>query len=153
MPEVKEQILKYGFLPLQNRPVDELQELREIGNRALGQGGAATPASRARNSVLESRAVGEYGGQTDAHRPWIGRDCSARLAARHRAAAQDYPSRPVTILVPFAPGGGTDLIARTLAQKLEQRLGKPFLVENRPGAGTDDRGRSRRQGRRPTATR
>lgn len=53
-----------------------------------------------------------------------------------RAAAQDYPARNVTILVPFAPGGGTDLIARTIGQKLEQRLGKTFLVENRPGAGT-----------------
>ena len=52
------------------------------------------------------------------------------------AAAQDYPTRGTTILVPFAPGGGTDLIARALGQKLEQRLGKPFLIENRPGAGT-----------------
>jgi tripartite-type tricarboxylate transporter receptor subunit TctC len=51
-------------------------------------------------------------------------------------AAQDYPTRTTTILVPFAAGGGTDLIARTLAQKLEARLGKTFLVENRPGAGT-----------------
>jgi tripartite-type tricarboxylate transporter receptor subunit TctC len=51
-------------------------------------------------------------------------------------AAQDYPTRGTTILVPFAPGGGTDVIARAVGQKLEQRLGKPFLVENRPGAGT-----------------
>jgi tripartite-type tricarboxylate transporter receptor subunit TctC len=58
------------------------------------------------------------------------------LSCTHRAAAQDYPARTTTILVPFAPGGGTDLIARTVAQKLEQRLGKTFLVENRPGAGT-----------------
>jgi tripartite-type tricarboxylate transporter receptor subunit TctC len=54
---------------------------------------------------------------------------------RH-SAAQDYPTHSVTILVPFAPGGGTDLIARAVAQKLEQRLGKTFVVENRPGAGT-----------------
>ena len=52
------------------------------------------------------------------------------------AAAQDYPTRNVTILVPFAPGGGTDVLARAVAQKLEQRLGKPFVIENRPGAGT-----------------
>jgi tripartite-type tricarboxylate transporter receptor subunit TctC len=52
------------------------------------------------------------------------------------AAAQDYPTRPVTIVVPFAAGGGTDIIARILAQKLEQRLGKSFLIDNKPGAGS-----------------
>jgi tripartite-type tricarboxylate transporter receptor subunit TctC len=61
----------------------------------------------------------------------------AALAALPRAAAaQDYPTHPVTILVPFAPGGGTDILARVIAQKLEPRLGKPFVIENRLGAGT-----------------
>jgi tripartite-type tricarboxylate transporter receptor subunit TctC len=50
--------------------------------------------------------------------------------------AEDYPSRPVSFIVPFAPAGGTDILARLLAQKLEQRLNKSFVVENRPGAGT-----------------
>ncbi len=61
---------------------------------------------------------------------------AAFVAFHNCAAAQDYPARGTTILVPFAPGGGTDLIARAVGQKLEQRLGKPFLIENRPGAGT-----------------
>ncbi len=52
------------------------------------------------------------------------------------ARTDDYPSRSTTILVPFAPGGGTDLIARAIGQKLEQRYGKSFVIENRPGAGT-----------------
>src|SRR6185436_4421180 len=52
------------------------------------------------------------------------------------ALAQDYPARSVTVLVPFAPGGGTDLLARAVAQKLEERHGKTFVIENRPGAGT-----------------
>jgi tripartite-type tricarboxylate transporter receptor subunit TctC len=51
------------------------------------------------------------------------------------APAQHYPGRPVTIVVPLAPGGGTDFLARLLARHLEQRLGKPLLIENKPGAG------------------
>ena len=52
------------------------------------------------------------------------------------ADAENFPTRPVTFVVPFAPAGGTDILTRLLAQKLELRLGKPFVVENRPGAGT-----------------
>lgn len=52
------------------------------------------------------------------------------------AAAQDYPTRTVTIVNPFAPGGGTDLLARMVAQKLEQRLGQSFVIENKTGAGS-----------------
>jgi tripartite-type tricarboxylate transporter receptor subunit TctC len=51
------------------------------------------------------------------------------------AGAQTYPARPVTFVVPFAPGGGTEFLARLLGQRLEQRLGKPFVIENRPGGG------------------
>jgi len=50
--------------------------------------------------------------------------------------AQDYPNRPVTFVVPFAPGGGTDVLGRLMGQKLSERLGRPFVIENRPGAGT-----------------
>jgi tripartite-type tricarboxylate transporter receptor subunit TctC len=48
----------------------------------------------------------------------------------------EYPNHQVTFIVPFAPAGGTDILARLLGEKLEQALGKPFVVENRPGAGT-----------------
>ncbi|HTS41338.1 MAG TPA: tripartite tricarboxylate transporter substrate binding protein [Xanthobacteraceae bacterium] len=58
----------------------------------------------------------------------------AGVAAAEETAAQ-YPSRPVTFIVPFAPGGVTGLFARLAGQKLEQRLGKPFVVEHRPGGG------------------
>jgi tripartite-type tricarboxylate transporter receptor subunit TctC len=59
-------------------------------------------------------------------------------ASGHAAAqesAEQYPSRAVSFIVPFAPGGVTGLFARLLGQKLEQRLGKPFVVEHRPGGG------------------
>src|SRR5262249_6589162 len=56
-------------------------------------------------------------------------------AAGVGARAETYPTRPVTFVVPFAPGGGTEFLARLLAQRLEQRLGKPFVIENRPGGG------------------
>ena len=52
------------------------------------------------------------------------------------AAAQDYPNRAVTMVVPYAAGGGLDVFARQLAQKLSERLEKTFVVEKRPGAGT-----------------
>ena len=51
------------------------------------------------------------------------------------AQAQDYPTRNATIVVPFAPAGGTDILARMCAHALEQRFGRSFVVENRPGAG------------------
>jgi tripartite-type tricarboxylate transporter receptor subunit TctC len=51
------------------------------------------------------------------------------------AVAQNYPARSIRIILPFTPGGGTDLLARQLAQRLTESLGQPAVVENRPGAG------------------
>ena len=58
------------------------------------------------------------------------------LATYCTAMAQDYPGRPVSLVVPYTPGASTDLVARLYGQRLEQRLGKPLVIENRTGAAT-----------------
>lgn len=60
----------------------------------------------------------------------------AGLALAAPARADDFAATPTRIVVPFAPGGGTDIISRIFAQRLSEQLGKPVVVENKPGAGT-----------------
>jgi tripartite-type tricarboxylate transporter receptor subunit TctC len=60
---------------------------------------------------------------------------AAQMIAASPATAQIYPTRPVTIVVPFAAGGGNDILARLIAQHMGQALGQQFVIENRAGAG------------------
>jgi tripartite-type tricarboxylate transporter receptor subunit TctC len=59
------------------------------------------------------------------------------LAATPAWPAETYPARPVRLIVPFTPGGATDVVGRLIGQKLTERLGQQFVIENRPGAGTN----------------
>jgi tripartite-type tricarboxylate transporter receptor subunit TctC len=60
---------------------------------------------------------------------------AALFAASMSTSAQDWPTKPVKIIVPFAPGGGSDFIARYIARRLTDELKQPFIVDNKPGAG------------------
>jgi tripartite-type tricarboxylate transporter receptor subunit TctC len=68
-------------------------------------------------------------------RRWAGLIVLLALAAPLAAAAQDYPTRPVTFVVPFPPGGSTSVVGRIVAEKMSDTLGRAIVVENRGGAG------------------
>src|SRR5258708_31691481 len=59
------------------------------------------------------------------------------LAGIGSAFAADYPARPVKWVVPYPPGGTTDVLARIVAQWLSEKMGQPFLIENKPGGGNN----------------
>jgi tripartite-type tricarboxylate transporter receptor subunit TctC len=61
---------------------------------------------------------------------------AAATAALTTPALAAFPDKPVKIVVPFAPGGGTDLVARTMGIAMGQELGQPVIIDNKPGAGT-----------------
>jgi tripartite-type tricarboxylate transporter receptor subunit TctC len=62
--------------------------------------------------------------------------CASAALIAAAARAEDFPSRPVTIIVASTPGGGTDIVTRVIAAQLSKQLGQPFVVENLPGAGS-----------------
>src|SRR4051794_18466522 len=60
--------------------------------------------------------------------------CALALGLAAPANAQDYPNRPIRIIVPFGPGGGGDIVGRIFGQVLQEKLGQPVVIENKPGA-------------------
>ena len=90
-----------------------------------GRGGAG----RARSGVTRSAVRACVSQQP----PRCARPC--HRAALSPAAAEDYPARPVTLIVPFAPGGSTTIVARIIAERMAETLGQQIIIDNRPGAG------------------
>ncbi|MGZ3351844.1 MAG: tripartite tricarboxylate transporter substrate binding protein BugD, partial [Xanthobacteraceae bacterium] len=60
----------------------------------------------------------------------------AMILAAGAARADDYPSRPIRLIVPYAAGGGADSVARVIAKRVSETIGQPIVIENRGGAGS-----------------
>jgi tripartite-type tricarboxylate transporter receptor subunit TctC len=98
-----------------------------------------------KNRKREIRTSGSVRDEDGQHPHLLGRRQFLHLAASGAALpvaariarAQTYPTRPVRLIVAYAPGGATDIIARLTGQSLSERIGQPFIIENRPGAGTN----------------
>src|SRR5262245_41850351 len=92
----------------------------------------------ARHHCSGTRAIPGYPRRMirDLFRRGLGALLAAALAvpAAHVAQAQDFPTRPIKLVVAFTAGGTTDFVARLLAERLRSSLGQPVIVENRPGA-------------------
>lgn len=69
------------------------------------------------------------------HRPWLLIALAMLLTPLHAVAADDYPNKPLRLLVPFPPGTASDFLARVMQQKLTEKFGQQVVIDNRPGAG------------------
>lgn len=69
-------------------------------------------------------------------RPWLYAAALLAISAAAPVRAQDYPTRPITFVVGFPPGSSSDIVARNLGTRIGERIGKPFIIENKPGAGS-----------------
>jgi len=98
--------------------------MHELDKGAIMPEYASTSRRRAASAAVQLRVMRMLG-------------CVLALLLWNSAGAQSYPIRPIRMIVPYAAGGGVDIVARTLAQELSKRLGQSVFVENKPGAGSN----------------
>jgi tripartite-type tricarboxylate transporter receptor subunit TctC len=108
---------------------------KKLGRRPLGKRGALRQTSS--NKVYDRRSMCAAQGRTELVTRILVllAAVAAVLGLGAPAAAEDYPTRPVRIIIPLGAGGGGDVFTRLMAEQLQKRLGQPFVVENRPGGG------------------
>src|SRR5262249_35152466 len=120
------------------RPTDALPSAGRPDRPSIHYLERGSPMRNRKREICTSGSARDEDGQPPhllGRRKFLQLAAVALSAVSRIARAQAYPTRPVRIIVPVAPAGSSDTVARLMGQWLSERLGQPFVIENRPGAG------------------